>query len=169
MISFVIILLSSHLPTSLISLHLANSPHFANTLNTVAAKILKLLKQVQMVHCYVQESSEMDEFPKWEPFNQKYWNSASKIKILECRFRVKFTKKFGLNLWGYPLCWKLKNCGSICYWKFSEKKATSFVEWKALSENWDKSAVWTFLFFNWFKNMWITSALTLNHNPNPYH
>ena len=116
-----------------------------------------------------QESSEMDEFPKWEPFNQKYWNSASKIKILECRFRVKFTKKFGLNLWGYPLCWKLKNCGSICYWKFSEKKATSFVEWKALSENWDKSAVWTFLFFNWFKNMWITSALTLNHNPNPYH
>ena len=29
---------SSHLPTSLISLHLVNSPHFENTLYTVAAK-----------------------------------------------------------------------------------------------------------------------------------
>ena len=42
-----------------------------------------------------QESSEMDEFPKWEPFNQKYRNSGSEMKILECRFLVKFTQKFG--------------------------------------------------------------------------
>ena len=42
-----------------------------------------------------QESSEMDNFPKWEPFNQNYGNSGSETKILERRFLVKFGQKFG--------------------------------------------------------------------------
>ena len=78
------------------------------------------------------EIPEAVEFPKWEPFNQKFYLEIQGPKMNGKKSSV---KKFS-NIWVFLVrlslfCGSFEKYCTVCYWKLPKIQSGRLVEWKA--------------------------------------